>query len=82
MGIYFKKENSEIWGLQYHPDYEYLQMVSLARARKDRLLNNKVFKDDNDFEKHMSLIQDENKNLDFENRTCEVKNWLEYIKLN
>ena len=82
MGIYFKKENSEIWGLQYHPDYEYLQMVSLARARKDRLLNNKVFKDDNDFEKHMNLIQDENKNLDFENRTCEVKNWLEYIKLN
>jgi GMP synthase (glutamine-hydrolysing) len=57
-------------------------MVSLARARKDRLLNNKVFKDDNDFEKHMSLIQDENKNLDFENRTYEVKNWLEYIKLN
>jgi GMP synthase (glutamine-hydrolysing) len=23
MGVYFKSYNSEIWGLQYHPDYEY-----------------------------------------------------------
>jgi len=82
MGVYFKKENSEIWGLQYHPDYEYLQMVSLAKARKDRLLTNQVFKDSNDFEKHINFIENEDKNLDFENRTCEVKNWLEFIKLN
>ena len=35
MGVYFKSGNSEIWGLQYHPDYEYWQMINLANERKD-----------------------------------------------
>ncbi|MDC0859870.1 type 1 glutamine amidotransferase, partial [Candidatus Pelagibacter sp.] len=44
MAIYFKSGQSEIWGVQYHPDYEYWQMVNLSNARKDRLLNNNIFK--------------------------------------
>ena len=35
MGIYFKSGNSEIWGLQYHPDYEYYQMLNLVNERKE-----------------------------------------------
>ena len=79
MSVYFKSGNSEIWGLQYHPDYEYGQMISLSNARKDRLLNNKVFNNENDYSKHISLIEEEDKKLTFENRTCEVKNWLDSL---
>ena len=80
MAIHFKPGKSEVWGLQYHPDYEYHQMVSLANARKDRIIKNKQFKDENDFEAHMNYIKEQDKKLDFENRTCEVRNWLDYIK--
>jgi len=80
MCIYFKSGNSEIWGLQYHPDYEYHQMINLSNERKDQMIANKYFKDKNDFENHINYIKDEDKKLDFENRTCEVKNWLNYIK--
>jgi GMP synthase (glutamine-hydrolysing) len=80
MCVYFKSGNSEIWGLQYHPDYEYYQMINLSNERKDQMITNKYFKDKNDFENHINYIKDEDKKLDFENRTCEVKNWLNYIK--
>jgi len=80
MAIHFKPRKSEVWGLQYHPDYEYHQMVLLANARKDQIIKNKQFKDENDFEAHMNHINKQDKNLDFENRTCEVKNWLDFIK--
>ena len=80
MGIYFKSGVSEIWGLQYHPDYEYRQMISLSNERKDSLINNKNFKDEKEFQNHMNYIMEEDKKLDFENRTCEVRNWLDMIK--
>ena len=80
MGVYFKQDSSEIWGLQYHPDYEYWQMVNLANERKDQMIENKYFKNENDFQNHMSYINNEDKKLDFENRTCEVRNWLNFIK--
>ena len=79
MGLHFKSGKSEVWGLQYHPDYEYWQMINLANARKDRMITNKYFKDEKDFQNHMSLINSEDKKLDFENRTCEVKNWLDIV---
>ena len=79
MGLHFKSGNSEVWGLQYHPDYEYWQMINLANARKDRMITNKYFKDEKDFQNHMNLINSEDKKLDFENRTCEVKNWLDIV---
>ena len=80
MGLYFKSGNSEIWGLQYHPDYEYWQMVNLANDRKDRMITNNYFKDEKDFQNHMNYIKNESKKLDFSNRTCEVRNWLDIIK--
>jgi len=82
MGVHFKSGNSEIWGLQYHPDYEYWQMINLSNERKNKILENKYFKDENDFRNHINYIKDEDKQLDFENRTCEIKNWLNHIKLN
>ena len=81
MGVYFEAANSKIWGLQYHPDYEYHQMINLSNERKDRMIANKNFKDENHFQNHMNYIQDESQKLDFENRTCEVRNWLDIIKM-
>jgi len=81
MGVYFKSRDSEIWGIQYHPDYEYNQMINLSNERKDRMIANKIFKDEKDFQNHMNFIKDEDKKLDFENRTCEIRNWLDIIKL-
>ena len=81
MGLYFKSGKAEVWGLQYHPDYEYQQMINLAYERKDRMIKNGNFKDEKDFQNHMNYIKKESKELDFKNRTCEVKNWLNIIKL-
>ena len=82
MGLYFKSGNSKIWGLQYHPDYEYWQMINLSSGRKDRILENNHFNNETEFQNHLAFIKDEEKKLDFENRTCEVRNWLNYIKIN
>ena len=82
MGLYFTTGNSKIWGLQYHPDYEYWQMINLSSARKDRILENNHFNNDVEFQNHLNYIKDEDKRLDFENRTCEVRNWLNHIKMN
>ena len=47
MCVYFKSGNSEIWGLQYHPDYEYYQMINLSNERKNQMIANKYFKNEN-----------------------------------
>ena len=80
MGVSFFAENSEIIGLQYHPDYEYSQMLKLIAGRKDRLFTNKNFLNDEEYESHISYIESENELLNFNDRTCEVRNWLNYIK--
>ena len=80
MGIYFKAGNSEIWGLQYHPDYEYYQMINLSNERKNQMIANEYFKNESDFGNHIKYIKEEDEKLDFENRTYEVRNWLNYLK--
>ena len=80
MGIIFNRGNSEIIGLQYHPDYEYFQMLNLIAGRKERLFKNNNFSNEEDYQKHISYIKSENKLLSFNDRTCEVRNWLNYLK--
>ena len=80
MGIIFNRGNSEIIGLQYHPDYEYTQMLKLMAGRKERLFKNKNFANEEEYQKHVSYIESENELLNFNDRTCEVRNWLNYIK--
>ena len=81
MGLHFKSGKSEIWGLQYHPDYEYWQMINLSNGRKDRILQNNHFDSENDFQNHLNYIREEDKKLDFENRTFEIRNWLNNLKV-
>jgi GMP synthase (glutamine-hydrolysing) len=80
MGTYFKSENSEVWGLQYHPDYEYWQMINLSNERMGKMIAKEYFKNEEAFKKHIDFIKSEEKNLDFKNKTHEIKNWLDIIK--
>ncbi|MDC1155216.1 gamma-glutamyl-gamma-aminobutyrate hydrolase family protein [Candidatus Pelagibacter sp.] len=80
MGVHFKSKNSEVWGLQYHPDYEYWQMINLSNERMGKMIAKEYFKDEESFNKHINFIKSEEKNLDFKNKTYEIKNWLEIIK--
>tara|TARA_B100000902_G_scaffold398828_1_gene467077 strand:- start:160 stop:954 length:795 start_codon:yes stop_codon:yes gene_type:complete len=80
MGVSFNAGNSEIIGLQYHPDYEYSQMLKLIAGRKERLFVNKNFLNDEEYENHISYIESKNELLNFKDRTCEVRNWINYIK--
>ena len=80
MGVYFKSENSEVWGLQYHPDYEYWQMINLSNERMGKMIAKEYFKDEETFKKHIDFIKSEEKNLDFKNKTYEIQNWLDLIK--
>ena len=57
-------------------------MINLSSGRKDRIIKNKLFNNENDFQKHLDYIKEEDKKLDFQNRTCEIKNWLNIIKTN
>ena len=41
--IYFKVNNTNVWGLQYHPEITYEKMISLIEFRKDRLIKVEKF---------------------------------------
>jgi len=80
MGVYFKSANSEVWGLQYHPDYEYWQMINLSNERMGKMIAKEYFKNEEVFKKHIDFIKSEEKSLDFENKTYEIQNWLNMIR--
>ena len=79
MGVNFKSGVSDIWGIQYHPEITYDKMISLIHFRKDRLLNNKAFVDEQEINNHVSMIADENKKSNKDLRMRELENWLNYL---
>ena len=79
MATNFKVGDCEIWGIQYHPEITYKKMVSLIHFRKDRLLNNKAFKDEIDINEHVKIIENEDKITKKDARMRELENWLNYI---
>ena len=79
MGINFKCGVSDIWGIQYHPEITYDKMITLIHFRKDRLLNNKAFIDEDEINSHVKMIADENKITNKNNRMKELENWLNKI---
>ena len=54
-------------------------MVSLIHFRKERLLNKGAFKDQNEIDNHVSMIEDEIKNTEKISRMKELENWLNYL---
>ena len=79
MGVNFKSGVSDIWGIQYHPEITYDKMISLIHFRKDRLLNNKAFVDEQEINNHVAMIADENKKSNKDLRMRELENWLNYL---
>ncbi len=75
--LYFKVNETNVWGLQYHPEITYEKMISLIEFRKDRLIENrKVFKSESDVKNHVSFIKNEISVSNKEKRMVELKNWL------
>ena len=78
--LHFKVNETNVWGLQYHPEITYEKMISLIEFRKDKLIENrKVFNDEQDVENHISFIKNEILITDKEKRMVELKNWLNQL---
>ena len=78
--LYFKINETNVWGLQYHPEITYEKMISLIEFRKDRLIENrKVFNNEQDVDSHISFIKNEILIADKEKRMMELKNWLNQL---
>ena len=82
MGLNFKIGESDIWGIQYHPEITYSKMISLIHFRRERLLNKQAFKDDDEINDHVKIIEEEKKLSDKDSRMLELKNWLEFLNEN
>ena len=79
MGVNFKSTASDIWGIQYHPEITYDKMISLIHFRKERLLNNNAFVDEQEINNHVRMIAEENKVTNKDIRMRELENWLNYL---
>ena len=79
MGVNFQSAVSDIWGIQYHPEITYDKMISLIHFRKERLLNNNAFVDEQEINNHVRMIAEENKITNKDLRMRELENWLNYL---
>ena len=82
MALNFKTSVSDIWGIQYHPEITYEKMVSLIHFRKERLLNKGAFKDQDEIDTHVKMIEKEIKNTEKVSRMRELENWISYLNEN
>ena len=82
MGLNFKAGISDIWGIQYHPEITYNKMISLIHFRKDRLIEKKAFKDENEINDHVRMIEEEDKITKKSSRMRELENWLTNLNVN
>jgi len=80
--LHFTVGNSEIWGLQYHPEIPYDYMIKLIKHRSKKLIDNKSFKNENEINQHISLIEKAKVQLKDDIRLLELKNWINYLKEN
>ena len=79
-GLNFKSGVSEIWGLQYHPEITYNKMVNIIKFRKDALIKKRNrFKNEEEINNHINLIEDEIKISKKDSRMLELRNWLNII---
>ena len=78
--LHFTVGNSEIWGLQYHPEIPYDYMIKLIKHRSKGMLEKEVFKNQDEINQHVSSIEKAKLELSDNIRTIELKNWLNYLK--
>ena len=82
MSLNFKAGISEIWGIQYHPEITYNKMISLIHFRKNRLIEKKAFKNEDEINEHVKMIEDEDRITNKDKRMRELENWLSYLNEN
>ena len=86
--ISFTFNNSSVWAVQYHPEFNPSWMAGLMKQRKDILLQNNIYKNSAEFEKERYIFENytnlNSKKLDSyidvidENKhSLEISNWLE-----
>ena len=78
--LHFTVGNSEIWGLQYHPEIPYDYMIKLIKHRSQGLIDRNVFKNQNEINQHIDSIEHAKAELKDGMRIQELKNWLDYLK--
>ena len=89
--ISFKVDNSEIWAVQYHPEFNPDWMAGLMAQRKDILLENNIYESSSDLEKEKNIFQNYKEiddNLLYEytdviddtKHSLEISNWLKFNK--
>ena len=89
----FHKNNSEVWAVQYHPEFNPKWISGLMSQRKSLLLEENIFNSTEDFEKLNLYLSDIKKfnylkkelsisdSLILENiHTIELQNWMKYLK--
>ena len=79
--LHFTVGNSEIWGLQYHPEIPYDYMIKLIKHRSQGLIDKNVFKNENEISQHIASIIKAKAELGDDIRTLELKNWLNHLKI-
>ncbi|MDC0226673.1 gamma-glutamyl-gamma-aminobutyrate hydrolase family protein [Alphaproteobacteria bacterium] len=90
--IVFKRENSDIWAVQYHPEFNSKWISGLMKQRKSLLLKEGIYRSTDEFNKAHSLFlnvekyQDKRKQLQISNtvinediHTLELANWVKYL---
>ena len=78
--LFFEVNKTKVLGLQYHPEIKYEKMIRLIEFRKKKLIETrKIFKNEMEIEKHISIIKNEILLSKKEIRMIELKNWLNYL---
>jgi len=80
MALQFYIGKSEIWGLQYHPEIPFDYMIKLIKHRSKGLIDKSIFRDINQLNDHIKVIEKAKIELKDDIRTLEIKNWLKHIK--
>ena len=91
----FTRDKSEIWAVQYHPEFDPKWISGLMKQRKSLLLKEGIYKSDNKFDEICSFLSNIKKNKDKkkylsisdtlinnEIHTLEISNWLNHLMNN
>ncbi len=73
--VTFQKKNSEVWAVQYHPEFNPIWMSELMKQRKEVLLENKIYETLEEFEK-FNLYFSNTKKYDYLKKTLSISNSL------
>ncbi len=87
--ISFTNNNSLVWAVQYHPEFNPIWMAGLMSQRKNILLENNIYENNSAFEKEKNILQnynqiknqiseDYNDVIDENKHSLEITNWLKF----